>query len=472
MVFPVSIKLHVSSITVMTTLLLSGCSMAPAYQRPEASVPLSWSYTDTSAVGTGKPVSAGPFFKDSKLQQLIKLTIDNNKDLELSALNLKKSGVQYGVERLAWLPAVSLTAQKTAAHEPAGIFDTIDTGSVTYHQYDVKLVSASWEVDFWGRLQSLREASLNEYLARGASSRALKISLIEQVVSAYLIYIADQENISIARQKLDNVLQLRRMQRQAFAAGDMTKDAVMDADSAVSAAQTELNQTELQAQQDLNSLQLLVGTPLPGSLLNVSPDHDWAFPSVKAGIPSDVLLKRPDIIAAEYQLKAANASIGAARAAFFPSISITAEGGSSTADMGKLLSAGTANWSFVPTINLPIFDGGKNQANLSLAELNKKVEIVNYQKAIQQAFRDTSDALAGQASLRKQTIQISGNYETVREQYRMAEATRNAGQISNAALLQKNNELLAARKQDIDARLKYLIQGVKVFTVLGGDESI
>ncbi|EPR7690232.1 efflux transporter outer membrane subunit, partial [Klebsiella pneumoniae] len=384
-------------------------------------------------------------------------------------LNLKKSGVQYGVERLSWLPAVSLTAEKTAAHEPAGSFDT---GSVTYHQYNVKLVSASWEVDFWGRLRSLREASLNEYLAAGASSRALKISLIEQVVSAYLIYFTDQENISIARQKLDNLQQLRHMQQQAYNAGDMTKNALMDADSAVNDAQSELNQTELQVQQDLNSLQLLVGTPLPDSLLNVSPEHDWAFPLIKAGTPSEVLLKRPDIIAAEYQLKAANASIGAARAAFFPSISITAEGGSSTADMGKLLAGGAANWSFIPTLNLPIFDGGKNQANLSLAELNKKIEIVNYQKAIQQAFRDASDALAGQAFLKKQTIQTSGIFDTVKEQYRMAEATRNAGQISNATLLEKNNELLAVRKQKANARLKYLIQGVKVFTILGGDDSI
>ncbi|MEH4174676.1 TolC family protein, partial [Klebsiella pneumoniae] len=207
MVFPVSIELRVSAITVMASLLLSGCTMAPAYQRPEAPVPLAWSHKDTSVEGMYTTAANGPFFTDSKLQQLIKLTIDNNKDLELSALNLKKSGVQYGVERLSWLPAVSLTAEKTAAHEPAGSFDTVDTGSVTYHQYNVKLVSASWEVDFWGRLRSLREASLNEYLAAGASSRALKISLIEQVVSAYLIYFTDQENISIARQKLDNLQQ-------------------------------------------------------------------------------------------------------------------------------------------------------------------------------------------------------------------------------------------------------------------------
>lgn len=472
MVVPVSIKLYVSAIAVMTSLLLSGCRLAPAYHTPEATIPLSWSYKDSSVEDISSQTSSRTFFKDDKLQQLIKLTIDNNKDLELSALNLKKSGVQYGVERLSWLPGISLTAEKTAAHEPADIFDTIDTGAVTYHQYDVKLVSASWEMDFWGRLRSIREASLNEYLAADASSRAMKVSLVEQVISAYLIFITDQENNRIARQRLNNVLQLRDMQQRAFNAGALTKTTLMDADNAVNDAQSALNQTELQAQQDLNSLQLLVGASLPASLLKVSPEHDWEFPVLNAGTPSEVLLKRPDIIAAEYQLKAANASIGAARAAFFPSISITAEGGSSTADIGKLLSGGTANWSFIPTVNLPIFEGGKNQANLSLAELNKKIEITNYQKAIQHAFRDVSDALAGQSSLKKQTIQALNLFNIAKEQYRMTEATQNAGQMSKETMLIKNNELLAIRKQKLDVQLKYLIQGVKLFSVLGGDNSI
>jgi len=472
MVVPVAIKLHVSAIVAMTSLLLSGCTMVPAYERPHAPLPLSWSAGETSVEEGSTQALAGPFFRDSKLQQLITLTIANNKDLELSALNLQKYGVQYGVEKLSGLPGITLTAEETAAHEPAGIFDTLDTGSVTYHQYDVKLVSASWEIDFWGRLRSLREASLNDYLAADASSRALKISLIEQVVSAYLIYLADRENIDIARQKLNNVLQLRHMEQRAFAAGGLTQNNLMDADSAVNDARIGLYQMQLQAQQDLNALQLLAGSPLPDSLLIVSPEHDWAFPRLKAGIPSEVLLKRPDIIAAEYQLKAANARIGAARAAFFPSVSLSAEGGSSTADLSKLLSAGTANWIFVPTIALPIFDGGKNQANLSMAELNKKSEIVSYQKAIQQAFRDVSDALAGQLSLKKQTLQAAASFDTARAQYRMAEATRDAGQISNEAVLQKNNELLAVRQQMLDARLKYLIQGIKLFSVLGGDNSI
>lgn len=469
---PVSIKLYTSAITVITSLLLSGCNLEPAYHRPETTLPASWSYKDSPAEGVNTQALSGPFFSDSKLQQLIKLTIENNKDLELAALNLKKSGVQHGVDNLSWLPGINLTAEKSAAHEPAGIFESVITSPVTYHQYDVKLVSASWEVDFWGRLRSLREASLNDYLSAAAGSRSLKISLIEQVVSAYLKYINDREDMAIACQKLENTLQLRHMQQQAFSAGGLTKNTLMDADNAVNDAQSALLQTKLQAQQDINLLQLLVGAPLPDSLFNVSLDHNWTFPLLKAGTPSAVLLKRPDIIAAEYQLKAANARIGAARAAFFPSISLTAEGGSSTAAMSQLLSGGTAYWSFVPTITLPVFDGGKNQGNLSLAELNNKIEIVNYQKAIKQAFREVSDALAGQSSLNRLFIQTAKLYDTGKEQYRMAEKTRDAGQISNEDLLIKNNDLLTLRKQMFDVRFKYLIQSVKLFSVIGGDNAI
>lgn len=472
MVVPISIKLHVSALAVMSSLLLSGCTLAPAYHRPVVTVPLSWSYKESSAESVNTRGLSGPFFSDSKLQQLIKLTIDNNQDLVLSALNLKKAGVQYGVNRLSWLPGISLAAGKTAAHEPAGIFDTVDTGAVTYHQYDVKLVSASWEVDFWGRLRSIKDASLNQYLSADASSRAMKVSLIEQVISTYLIYIADQENVHIARQKLKNALQLRHMQQLTLAAGGLSKNNFMDANNAVSDAKSALAKIELQAQQGLNALQFIVGAPLPDSLLNVSPEHNWAFPVLEAGTPSEVLLKRPDIIAAEYQLKAANASIGAARAAFFPSISITAEGGSSTVEMGKLLSGGTAYWSFVPAINLPIFNGGRNQAKLSMAELNKRIEIVNYQKAIKQAFRDVSDALVGQSSLKRQAIEASTLFDTAKQQYLMAVETRNAGQLSNEDLLLKGNALLDVRQQMLNAQLKYLIQGVKVFSVMGGDNSI
>ncbi|WNU99166.1 efflux transporter outer membrane subunit [Enterobacter sp. DTU_2021_1002640_1_SI_PRY_ASU_LCPMC_013] len=466
-------RLSFLTVTMMTVLMISGCSLSPEYTRPVSPAPLAWNQHDISFDGNEATHASDPFFSDSKIQQLLKLTMDGNKDLQVSALNLKKAGAQYGVDRLSYFPNVSLTAEKTAAHEPAGIFDTVDTGAVTYHQYDVKLVSASWEVDFWGRLRSLRDASLNEYLAADASSRALRLSLMEQSVSTYLAYLADREAVEVARAILENKLVQKDMSRKAMQAGELSQDAVIDAEKDAGRAEAELARLRLQAQQDYNALQLIVGRPLPASLFTgVTLDQDWHFPSLKSGLPSDVLLRRPDIVAAEYELKAANARIGAARAAFFPSVSITAAGGSSSAELGDLLSGGTANWSFVPSVNLPLFDGGKNRANLSIAELNKNIEIVNYQKAIQQAFRDVSDALAGQASIKQQYEQSESVYAASLKQYQMAQATWTAGQISRENLIQKKNELLELQKQMLSARLKYLVQSVKLFSVMGGDNTI
>lgn len=470
---PGTMRLSSLTVTMMTVMIISGCSLSPEYSRPANPAPLEWSQHDISFAGNEAKQTSGPFFSDSKIQKLLRLTMEGNKDLQVSALNLKKVGAQYGIDRHSYLPNVSIAAEKTAAHEPAGIFDTIDTGAVTYHQYDVKLVSAAWEADFWGRLRSLREASLNEYLAADASSRALRLSLMEQSVSTYLAYLADSEATEVARTILENKQAQKEMLRNAMLAGELSQDAVIDAEKDAARAEAELARLRLQAQLDYNTLQLIVGRPLPASLFSgVTLGQDWHFPTVKSGLPSDVLLRRPDIVAAEYELKAANARIGAARAAFFPSVSITASGGSSSTELGDLLSGGTANWSFVPSVNLPVFDGGKNRANLNIAELNKNVEIVNYQKAIQQAFRDVSDALAGQSSIKRQYEKSESVYATSQKQYQMAQATWAAGQISRENLIQKKNELLELQKQVLSARLKYLVQSVKLFSVLGGDETI
>ncbi|WP_426727488.1 TolC family protein [Enterobacter cloacae complex sp. 288G10] len=292
-------------------------------------------------------------------------------------------------------------------------------------------------------------------------------------MSAYFNYLSSREAAEISTQLLKNKLTEKEMVHQAYLEGALTQSDVIDADKDADRARSELMAFKLQAQQNYNALQLLVGQPLPASLFNsVTLSQDWRFTLLQSGLPSDVLLKTPDVVAAEYALKAANARIGAARAAFFPSVSITAAGGSTSAELSNLLSAGTASWSFVPSLNLPIFDGGKNAANLSIAELNKQVEIVNYQKAIQQAFRDVSDALAGQAAMKARYGDSEAIYTAAMTQYQMSVMTQTAGQLSTEGLVQKNNELLEARKQLLESRLKYLIQGVKLYSVLGGDSAI
>ena len=466
-------KLRSTAIVVMASFILSACSLAPKYTRPDTQLPLEWNQHDSAITATTSLSVAPAFFNDDKLRQLIALTMANNKDIALSALNLQKYDAQYGVEKMSSLPGISLQAQQTSAHEPGGIFDTVDTGAVTFHQYDVKLVSASWEIDFWGRLRNLREAAMYDYFSAAAMTRALKINLLEQTVSRYFIYLADREYVDIARHQLAAAVQLSEMAEGAAKAGERNQSQVMDAEKEVRRLRIELQQMQLQAQKDYNALQLIVGSPLPQRLFNdASMESDWHFPVIQEGLPSEVLLKRPDILAAEYQLKAANARIGAARAAFFPTITLSAEGGSSTAALSQLFSGGSAAWSFVPSVTLPIFDGGKNSARLTLAELNKRSEIVNYQKAIQQAFADVSSALAAQSSLNKQSAEMAQFYAASQQQFRMTESTFMAGQISKEALIVQKNGLMQARKQITAMRLNVLLQAVKVYSVLGGDNTL
>lgn len=461
-----------SPLTALAVLLLSGCSLAPDYHRPEASVPAVWGQQSISPDNPTLSQSAGAFFRDKRLKQLIALTLEGNQDLKLSALNLQKAGAQYGVTRLSHLPTIGLSAVKTDAHLPGGIFDTVDTGAVTYHQYDVKLVSASWDMDFWGRLESLKEASLNEYLAADANARALKINLLEQTISAYFSYLTSRDAAMLAKEQVDLKQAVQTMMHETKQAGAIDNSRVMEADRDVDLARENLAQASLQSQREYNALQLLVGSPLPASLFEATADQDWRFPVLNAGLPSEALLKRPDIIAAEYELKAANARIGAARAAFFPSISITAEGGSSSAELGRLLSGGSASWNFAPSINLPIFDGGKNKANLDIATLDKQTEIMTYQKTIRQAFRDVSDALAGQATMNIQSANSHAVYASMLKQYQMDIQTQAAGKISQVQLLASQEALIDARKQFLMTHLQYLIQSVRLFAVLGGDNSV
>ena len=461
------------AITVLAALLASGCSLAPDYHRPDSPVPLKWNQQEIELTTGNHSAFASPFFNDPRLSLLIQLTTAGNKDLELSALNLKKSGELYGIERLSFLPNVAINAQKSAAHLPAGIFDTVDTGAVTYQQYDVKLVSASWEIDFWGRLQSLKEASLNEYFAAGASARALKIKLIEQTVTMYFSYLSSRESVRIGEEMLKNRQIKQEMAHAAYNTGALSRSEMLAADKNVEEAEAELALLKLQAQENYNALQLLAGQPLPSSIFrNASIEDKWEFPTLSANLPSEVLLRRPDIVAAEYELKAANARIGAAKAAFFPSVSITADGGTSSAELGHLFSGGSQNWSFIPSINLPIFDGGKNRANLDIAELNKQAGIVHYQQVVQQAFRDVSNALSGQAAMKTQYERSVKSLQIAGQQYQMACATHDAGQLSKDELINQSNDLLDIRKRALVTRMNYLVQGVKLYSVLGGDNTI
>ena len=449
--------------------ILAGCQLQPDYKKPDINLPDEWNHQYSGRFY--KDVSGkGSFYSDENLQVIIKFALRNNLDLQGAALNLKKVQELYGIERLSLLPSVNASFSQTSAHEPAGLLDTIDTGALTYHQYDVKLVSASWELDFWGRLRSLKDSALNDYLATEASARALKLTITAQTASSYLTFLADKEKLRLAEQKAANLRKMQSMQESAWQLGEISQEALLNQNSALYRQEQEVAGLRASLQKDYDILQLLLGGNLPARQMNSVTFAEIAdFRSPQPALPAALLLHRPDVVAAEFRMKQANADIGAARAAFFPSVSLTASAGSASAELKALFSSGTAAWSFIPNITLPIFNNGRNRANLRAAEISQQAAAADYEKIIRQAFRDTSDALAGrQAQLTHYAESESLGANRVKL-LKMAELSVQTGDRSDFDCLDSENALLDARKELTESRLQLLLQDIQLNQALGGN---
>ncbi|MBK4769009.1 MAG: efflux transporter outer membrane subunit [Pantoea sp. Morm] len=449
--------------------ILAGCQLQPDYKKPDVRVPDQWNH-QFSAQSSENAVGEGDFYKDRNLRVIIGLSLRNNMDLKEAALNLRKAQELYGIERLSILPSVNASFSQTSAHEPAGLLDTVDTGALTYHQFDAKLVSASWELDFWGRLRSMKDSALNNYLATDATARALRLSITAQAASSYLTFLADKENLRLAERKSANLRQMQSMQAAAWRLGDVSQETLLSQDTALRRQQQDVAALRASVQKDYDALQLLLGGDPPLRLMENVAFTDLAdFPPLQPDLPSTVLQKRPDVAAAEFRMRQANADIGAARAAFFPTISLTASGGSSSAALGDLFSAGTAAWSFSPNINLPIFNNGRNMANLHAAEISQQIAAADYEKVIKQAFRDTSDAMAERQAGRsryEESVSLSANRT---EMLKMTKLSAQAGDRSSFDCLDAENSLLDARRESNEERLHLFLQDIQLFQALGGN---
>lgn len=451
--------------------LLAGCQMQPDYKRPDVRLPDAWNSQYSGQAGR-KIREKGTFYTDANLQVIITQALRHNLDLKEAALNLKKAQELYGIQSLALLPSVEASFTQTSAHEPDGLLDTVDTGALTYHQYDAKLVSASWELDFWGRLRSLKDSALNDYLATEASARALRLTVMAQAASSYLTFLAGRESLGLAEQKAGNLRAMMSMQASAWQLGDISREALLGHEVALRQQEQEVASLRATVQKEYDALQLLLGGTLPDRQMKHVAFGDVAdFRNVPPALPAAVLLQRPDVIAAEFRLKQANADIGAARAAFFPTISLTASGGSASAELRDLFSAGTAAWSFSPSITFPIFNNGRNMANLHAAEIAQQAAAANYQRTIQQAFRDTSDALAGRQSQQAHYVQSEGLIAVREKAYTMTQLSAQAGDRSRFDCLETENALLDARKALTESRLQLLLQEIQLNQSLGGDAS-
>jgi len=451
--------------------LLWGCTLAPPYSKPAAPVPADWptgaAYQDVKT-STARPAAELPwreFFTDGRLRAIISTALNNNRDLRLAVLNVEKARAMYGIQRAELLPSVSAGGSGSREHVPA---DLSNTGSArTNERYDVKMGVSAWEIDFFGRIRSLKDKALEEYLATDQARRGAQILLVSSVAGTYLALAADRENLRLATATFETQEASYQLIRKRQDLGLVSELDVYLARSQVDAAAGEVARALQLAAQDENALTLLVGSSLPPTLLPADLGGVNATQEISVGLSSEVLLQRPDVMAAEHRLKGANANIGAARAAFFPRISLTATLGTASADLSGLFKGGSETWSFVPVIALPIFDA-RTWSAYDYTKAEKEFTVAQYEMAIQTAFREVSDALAVRGTVNRRIAAQESLVEAVAETYRLSRVRYDLGMDSYLSVLDAQRSLNAAQQGLIALRLAGLVNRVTLYKVLGG----
>jgi multidrug efflux system outer membrane protein len=407
------------------------------------------------------------FFVEERLRKLIALALENNRDLRVALLNIERSQAQFQIQRSALLPKINASAGGNLQELPK---DFSSTGQpLTLHQYSLGLGFSAYELDLFGRVRSLKEQALQQYLATGQARKSLQISLVSQVAGAYLTLAADRERLQLARETLANQQESYQLTRSRFEAGVSSALDLNQARTIVDAARVDIARYTTLAAQDENALQLVVGSPVPAELLPQALTGELtALKDLAPGLPSDVLLRRPDILQAESRLKGANANIGAARAALFPRITLVSAAGLGSTDLGGLFRGGATTWNFAPQITLPIFDGGSNRANAKVARVDRDIAVAEYEKAIQTAFREVADALAQRATIDDQLAAQQSLAAATAESSVLSRARYDKGVDSYLTVLDSQRALYGARQSLITTRLSRLVNLATLYKVLGG----
>ncbi|MGE8686233.1 MAG: efflux transporter outer membrane subunit [Achromobacter sp.] len=458
---------------------LAGCSLAPRYERPaapiDAAYPSDAAYARDAPEKPDEPAAANigwrDFFRDPLLQQLIAISLDNNRDLRRAALNVEAAQALYRIQRAEMLPNLSLAASGASERVPAELSAT--EAAYVGRRYDVAGVAAAWELDLWGRIRSLSDQALASYLALDETRIATQLSLVSEVANAYLTLRADQELLRLTNDTLAAQKHSYDLTAQLAAAGNSTQLDLRLAEITLRNAEANHAAYTRQAAKDRNALVLLLGQPLTPELsrqldaATTLPDG-IVPPDLPGGLPSELLTRRPDIRAAEQRLRGANASIGAARAAFLPAISLTGSAGTASASLDGLFDSGTRAWSFLPRITLPIFRGGSLLANLDVAHVQKRIEIANYEKAIQSAFREVADGLAGKRTLDEQIRSERLSVAASLDAYALAEQRFKEGMDDYLALLEAHRTLYGTQQILVRTRLTRLNNLIDLYKALGG----
>jgi multidrug efflux system outer membrane protein len=421
------------------------------------------------------------FFPDPQLQQLIALALTDNRDLRVAALNVQSAQAQYRIQRAELFPTVDASAVEQVQHIPIRVLTSgfppavlagagpLPTNGVTEHTYDVGVGFTSYELDLFGRIRSLSHAALQQYFSSGETRRSVQLTLVAEVATAYVAVLADQTLLDITRDTLKSQEDSYALTQKLFSGGTTTELALRQAESTVDTARANLAQYNRQQALDRDALQLLLGAPIPDGIdFSGGLDRGNMVAELEEGIPSDVLVRRPDVLAAEHQLMAANAEIGAARAAFLPAISLTGNFGTESTQLSGLFKGGSRAWTFSPQISVPIFAGGANVANLQATKLARDTGIAQYEKAIQTAFREVADALVARGTLDEQLAAQQALVTASEKAYRLADMRYRGGVDSYLSALDAQRTLYSAQQQLQTVRLLRLQNLVTLYKALGG----
>jgi outer membrane protein, multidrug efflux system len=468
-----------SLIAVAVALLAAACTMEPKYQQPtppvSAAFPASGVYATQPGAANGGARSANGqsaadigwrnFFNDPRLQRLIEIALKNNRDLRVSVLNMQASQAQYQVTRAGLMPTISAVGSQTKSRTPKDLSFFDQTIS---NEYSVG-VNASWELDFFGRIRSLKDQALAQYLATAQARKAAEILLVSEVADQYVTVLSYDDLLKVTENTLKTAQESYRITKLQFDNGTGSELDLRQAQTVVEQANANFQAEARLRAQAVNALVLLVGEPLPDDLPSGMPlDSQDLLTDIPAGLPSDLLTRRPDIMEAEENLLAANANIGAARAAFFPAISLTGNFGTLSPTLGGLFKPGSAAWGFSPQISLPIFTGGTNKANLDLANVEKNIQIATYEKAIQTAFREVADGLAARGTYDQQIEALERDVFAEQRRLDLSELRYKNGVDSYLSVLTAQTDLYSAQQALISARVQRLTNLVDLYQYLGG----
>jgi len=460
--------------------LLGACTLEPHYNRPPPPVPA----LEGGAAGGTAAADIGwrEFFPDPQLQQLIALALTSNRDLRVAALNVQSAQAQYRIQRASLFPTVDASAVEQVQHIPLGVlaaeFPSAAAGAagagpppngITVHTYDVGVGFTNYELDLFGRIRSLSHAALQQYFSSGETRRSVQLTLVAEVATAYVAVLADQTLLDITRDTLKSQDESYALTQKQFSGGTTTELALRQAETTVDTARANIAQYNRQLAQDRDALQLLLGAPIPDGIdFSGGLDRGNMVAELEEGIPSDVLVRRPDVLAAEHQLMAANAQIGAARAAFLPAISLTGTFGTESTQLSGLFKGGSRAWTFSPDISLPIFAGGANIANLQATKFARDTAVAQYEKAIQTAFQEVADALIARGTLDEQLAAQQALLTASEKAYRLADMRYRGGVDSYLTALVAQVALYSAQQQLQTVRVTRLQNLVTLYKALGG----